>query len=65
VSVAILVQHKHCPSCGKAILPSRDTCEGACEVRWAKVRGNRKWFWRGWVAATALIVLLVVLYSPR
>jgi len=65
VTGVTLIQHKHCPSCGKAILPSRVTCEGECEVKWGRIRSNRKWFWRGWVAATILIVMLVVVYGPR
>lgn len=65
MTTATLVQHKHCPSCGKAILPSRTTCEGDCEGAFDRVKRNRKWFWRGWIAATMILVLVVVSYGPR
>lgn len=65
MTTATLVQHKHCPSCGKAILPSRRTCEGDCEAAFDRVKRNRKWFWRGWIAATLILVLIVVSYGPR
>jgi len=29
------------------------------------VARTRKWFWRGWFVATAMILLLVLLYGPR
>ena len=62
---ATLVQHKHCPSCGKAILPSRTTCEGDCEVKFARIGKNRKRFWLLWLAATMILVAVVVSYGPR
>jgi predicted nucleic acid-binding Zn ribbon protein len=62
---AQLVQHKHCATCGKVILPSEVTCEGECAQQWEKVKRHRKWFWRGWFVATALIILLVVTFGPR
>lgn len=65
MTAATLVQHKHCPSCGKAILPSRVTCEGACEDALAKVKRNRKWLWRGWMVGTLVLVAIVVSYGPR
>ncbi len=60
-----LVQHKHCPSCGKAILPSRSTCEGDCEAAFVRIKRNRKWMWRGWFGATVFLVLFLVTYGPR
>ena len=53
---ATLVQHRHCASCGKAIVPSRTTCEGDCEDAWGKVQGRRKLFWRLWFVATIAVV---------
>ncbi len=60
-----LVQHKHCPSCGKAILPSRMTCEGDCEAAYGRIKRNRRWMWRGWFAATAFLVIFLVTYGPH
>lgn len=57
---ATLIQHRHCPSCGKAILPSRTTCEGDCEVAYLKVKRNRRFFWFGWMGFTLVIVLIYV-----
>lgn len=63
--MATLIQHRHCPSCGKAIKLSQETCGGECEERQARIQRTRKWFWRGWFVATALILMLVLLYGPR
>jgi predicted nucleic acid-binding Zn ribbon protein len=62
---ATLVQHRHCASCGKAILPSRTTCEGDCEQQFARIRKKRKQFWLMWLAATLLLVAIVISLGPR
>ena len=28
-----LVQHKHCPICGKAMSAERDTCSDECDIK--------------------------------
>ncbi len=62
---ATLVQHKHCASCGKAIVPSRTTCEGDCEQALQRIRKNRKRFWLLWLGATLILIAVVVSYGPR
>jgi predicted nucleic acid-binding Zn ribbon protein len=60
-----LVQHRHCAACGKAILPSRETCEGECEQKFAKIRSKRKQFWLLWLLATLILVAVVISLGPR
>ena len=57
---ATLIQHRHCPTCGKAILPSRITCEGDCEVTYAKTKRGKRLFWVAWMGFTLVIVLVYV-----
>jgi len=37
-----LVQHRHCKSCGKAIAPDDETCDGECAKRWKDQQKSRK-----------------------
>jgi predicted nucleic acid-binding Zn ribbon protein len=60
---ATLVQHRHCASCGKAIVPSRTTCQGDCEERHARVQKSRKRFWRLWFIATLSVVAIYFLLA--
>jgi predicted nucleic acid-binding Zn ribbon protein len=62
---ATLVQHRHCASCGKAILPSRTTCEGECEEKLVRTQKKRKQFWLLWLAATMILVAVVISLGPR
>lgn len=54
-----LVQHKHCPMCGKAMSASKEFCSDECEqAREAKQRERKRTLYTFY----ALIALMIVLF---
>ena len=41
-------------------VPSRITCEGDCEVAYAKTKRGKRLFWVAWMGFTLVIVLVYV-----
>lgn len=54
-----LVQHKHCPICGKAMSADRKTCSDECEVRHeAVMREKKRTMYMYYAVALLMVVLL-------
>jgi predicted nucleic acid-binding Zn ribbon protein len=56
-----LVQHKHCPVCGKAMSPTKDTCSDQCEVDRETQQKSRKRTLYMFYAAMAVMVVVLAL----
>jgi len=56
----IIVQHMHCPVCGKAIPPEEQTCSEACQERLRQTIKKRKTY--TWIMY-ALMMLIVILFA--
>lgn len=57
-----LLQHKHCITCGKAILVTEEFCSEECESNHAAVLGKkRRQLMLLWLAAMGVVVLAVIL----
>ena len=56
-----LVQHKHCPSCGKAMAVGKEYCSDECEQQHEQKQKERKrtlyWFY---IAIAIMIIFLVI-----
>jgi predicted nucleic acid-binding Zn ribbon protein len=56
-----LVQHKHCPVCGKAMAVGKETCSSECaEAREEQMKAKKRtlnWFY---VSIAVIVVLLVI-----
>ncbi|MFQ5838576.1 MAG: DUF2116 family Zn-ribbon domain-containing protein [Thermoplasmata archaeon] len=57
-----LLQHKHCITCGKAVLVTEEFCSEECERSHSQLLGKkRKQLLFLWVGALAILILAVVL----
>ena len=56
-----LVQHKHCPVCGRAMSADKKTCSDDCEVRHeAIIREKKRTMYMFYAVAIFIVVLLAV-----
>ncbi len=63
VSVAELLQHKHCLKCGRAILASEEYCSDECkDSREALIRRKRRQLLYLYIGS-AIVLFLVILFS--
>jgi predicted nucleic acid-binding Zn ribbon protein len=57
-----LLQHKHCITCGKAVLVTEEYCSEECERSHSELlRKKRKQLLFLWMGAVAVLILAVVL----
>jgi len=56
-----IVQHKHCPVCGRAMPPDATTCSEECEERFKMMVRRRKLWLYAFYGAIFLFVLMLVL----
>ena len=57
-----LVQHKHCPQCGKAMSADRKTCSDECEVAHEAVMKEKK---RTMYLFYGLAVVMIILFASQ
>jgi predicted nucleic acid-binding Zn ribbon protein len=59
-----LVQHKHCPVCGKAMSTEKETCSDECSVRReAQIRERKRTMYIFYFAMAIMVVVLVLQFT--
>jgi predicted nucleic acid-binding Zn ribbon protein len=54
-----LVQHKHCPVCGKAMSADKDTCSDECAVsRQSQMREKKRTLYMFYISIVVLAVVM-------
>jgi predicted nucleic acid-binding Zn ribbon protein len=56
-----LVQHKHCPVCGKAMSSSKETCSSECaDRREVQIRERKRTMYIFYASIAVLVVVLAL-----
>lgn len=59
-----LVQHKHCPACGKAMSTDRETCSEECATRReAQIKERKRTMYLFYFAMMVLMVVLALQFT--
>ncbi len=59
-----LVQHKHCPVCGKAMSATRETCSDECDAeRGVQLKSRKRTLYMFYVAMAVMVVVLALQFS--
>jgi len=54
-----LVQHKHCPVCGKAMSAERETCSGECSIkRSTQMQEKKRTLYLFYISILVLVVVM-------
>jgi predicted nucleic acid-binding Zn ribbon protein len=63
IAFPTLIQHRHCPVCGKAILMGKETCSDECEQKQAKAQRSRKLLWRLYFLVMMITIAFAFIYG--
>ncbi len=57
----IIVQHKHCPVCGRAIPPDEEFCSDECREKMEILAKKKRLFYYAYMGLVVFVMALIVM----